>query len=137
MVTNQLCSKATMRLNERDRKISVGKDEFFLRSDSKANITQAIEEPRSSKSKKKLNFSHKSLQSLCLQDRLSRKTSQDLYTPARCGLHLITKRAKVNINGRKNNMKLFHLDYNYIQLNSISNKYPLTPSTPQATCYKL
>lgn len=60
--------------------------------------------------------------------------SQGLYSLARCGLHLPTKTEKVNIWEIKNNMKLFHLYYNYIQLNSISNNHPLTPSIPQAEC---
>lgn len=58
--------------------------------------------------------------------------SQGLYSLARCGLHLPTKTEKVNIWEIKNNMKLFHLYYNYIQLNSISNNHPLTLSIPQA-----
>lgn len=64
-------------------------------------------------------------------------TSQGLYTLPRCGLHLPTKMEKVNIREIKNNMKLFHLYYNYIQLNSISNNHPLTPSIPQAICSEL
>lgn len=59
-------------------------------------------------------------------------TSQGLCTLARCGLPLPTKMERVNIWEIKNNMKLFHLYYNYIQLNSISNNHPLTPAIPLA-----
>lgn len=98
---------------------------------SKASRIQATEEPRDSNSQKGTKFSHKSIQSLCLQDRLGRKTSQGLYTPARYGLYLLTKLEKENIREIKSNMKLFHLYYNYIQLISISNKHPLTLQYPK------
>lgn len=58
-------------------------------------------------------------------------TSRGLCTLARCGLPLPTEMERVNMWEIKNNMKLFHLYYNYIQLNSISNNHPLTPAYPK------
>lgn len=124
-----MCNEATMRLNERDEEWTHTKTNSSKKLQS-SKLLRGPESPNPIKGQ----ISHINLCKLYACRTAWLPPSQGLYSLARCGLHLPTKTEKVNIWEIKNNMKLFHLYYNYIQLNSISNNHSLTPSIPQAEC---